>query len=1310
MTEQKRINIAIDRGGTFTDVIAMIPGQDDYVFKLLSVDPGNYKDANIEGIRKVLEYVSGEKIPRGTPLDVSSIESIRLGTTVATNALLERKGEKIAFLTTKGFKDYLHISDQSRPDLFKLFVQKPGVLYDKVIEIDERVTLAAFSEDPEEKDYRELLDGKTYVEGQTKDVVQILKPVDMDSARKELAILREEGFETLAICLIHGYNFQEHEIMLKQLALDMGFKFVVTSHETMPTIKAIPRGQSTVVDAYLTPVIKIYIQNFMSGFKAGFEKHTRIEFMQSDGGLSSYEKFTGLKSLLSGPAGGVVGAASTCYDEKVGQPIIGFDMGGTSTDVSRFAGHYEHVFESVTAGINVAAPHLDINTVAAGGGSILFYEHGTLRVGPESASSHPGPACYRKGGPLTVTDANLFTGRILPEYFPKIFGPTEDMPLDFEIVKTKFEELTELINKENPHSPKTANEVALGFLKVANEAMAKPIRQLTETKGLSVSSHDLVAFGGAGSQNACDLATILKINRIIVHKYSSVLSAYGIALADIVEEIQEPSNDVYSPETLPELMERCEKMKLKVKETLMSQGVKEDDIHYDLFFNMGFSGSDTKIMVLEPEDGDFLSKFIEIHEREFSFVDETRGVMVQDLRIRGSGKISKITERSPYEDLKNAKTFDIEDGLEETSKKMVFESGIHDAKIYMLNKLPDGAKILGPALLLDATQTIIVTPNATALILPRHVVIDLNTDVKTKISTEYVDPIQLAVFSNRFMFIAEDMGRTLARISVSANIKERMDFSCALFDEDGNLTANAPHVPVHLGSMSFSVKYAKNFWGDSIKPGDVLATNSPQCGGTHLPDITLISPVFIEGRIRFFTASRAHHAEIGGITPGSVPPNAKFLTEEGAIIHTWKIISEGKFDYDGVNKYFVEEPAQYPGSSGTRKLKDNISDLKAQVASNQRGVNLLQDLFKEYGTEIVLFYMSNVRKSAELAVRQFFKKLAITHKGKFPLTSEEYLDDGSRLCCSISVNGETGDAVFDFTGTSHQAYNCYNAPPAVTYACVLYNLRVLIDADIPLNEGCLIPIEIIIPEGTILNPTEEAAVNAGNGNTSQRIHDTIMKCYQVAGAASGSMNVLTFGRSKIELPDGRTIDGFAHLDTIAGGSCASFKGPGYSGVQSHMTNTKITDPEILESRYPAILVDWSIRHGTGGRGLYKGGDGLQRITEFTTPVEVSCSAFRRVNSPYGCLGGEDGVRGETLYGRRKPDGSIQWIHLPGFSQLTLRAGDLINVRTPGSGGYGTPDMKLEDRVRISEDNISYAYTPLAGGTLGNRISIANTSQ
>lgn len=1316
MTISAKISIAIDRGGTFTDVIYKFNSTEE-TFKLLSVDPSNYPDANIEGIRRVLEKVTNKKIPRGVQLDTSLVSSIRLGTTIATNALLERKGAKCALVTTKGFKDLLHIGDQSRPDLFALNIIKPGVLYEKVVEVDERVTLPAFTVDPTGYDCEDIYDGEKYVRGQTNEIFEILKPLDESDLRRQLLSLKEDGIESIAIVFIHGFNFQRHEKLAGKIARELRFKNVSLSHEVLPVIKAVTRGQSTTVDAYLTPIVKEYISTFLSGLKSNYNCHTRIEFMQSDGGLCSFEKFSGLKSLLSGPAGGVVGQAVTCYDDQNKIPLIGFDMGGTSTDVSRYAGDYEFSFESVTAGVKIAAPQLDVNTVAAGGGSILYYRNGTFVVGPESASAHPGPACYRKGGPLTVTDANLFTGRILPEFFPRIFGPNEDQPLDFEITKRKFEEITNIINADNPKSPKSPQDVALGFLEVANFQMAKPIRELTESKGHDISGHSLASFGGAGGQHASSIALLLKISRVLIHKHSSILSAYGISVADLVCEKQLPCSEVITSDSVNILLTKCDKLKAQAIEELLQENILPSTIKYRVYFNIGYKGSDNRIMVPEPEGSRFLEAFYKIHQREFGFNDRQRAVVISNIRVRVSGNIfNNIKEISPYDELKVLKVRQISLNEAEKFVPVYFEGGYQKSGVYILERIRTGTIINGPALILDTTQTILVSPGCRATILSRHIVMDLKDNNTEKISTNIIDPVKLAIFANRFMSIADDMSRTLQRTALSANIKERLDYSCALFDNEGNLTANAPNVPVHLGSMSSAIKYQLEYWKHNLREGDILCTNSPSVGGTHLPDITIISPVFYDTKLQFVVASRAHHSEIGGSAPGSSSSYARDIFDEGVNIKTWKIVLNGKFDDQGLLKYFIDEPRSH-GVSGTRNIDDNIADLKAQIAANQRGINLLLELFKEYGTEVVLFYMKSVKKTAELAVRNFFKEFYKKNLNRLPLKAEDYLDDGSNICVSIDINGSDGTAIFDFTGTSLETYSNLNAPKSITYSAVIYVLRCMINLEIPLNQGCLDPCTLIIPENSLINPSEFAAVCAGNGMTSQRTTDVLFKAFGLTSATGGCMNGINFG-SGGEDKYGNIVKGFGYTETIGQGNCAGIVEKngkrvgfhGFSGTQTNMTNTRITDPEVLELRYPCLLREFSIRQNSGGRGKWNGGNGLVREIQFNSLVHVSLVTQRRVYSPWGIYGGEPGKKGENYLGRKRSDGVIQWIRLPSLAEIEIKKGDILRILTPGGGGFGKPTDSDELWKIGDNSNDSYVHIPISLGTVGNLKESLNTSQ
>lgn len=1030
--------------------------EDDVIIKLLSEDPSNYDDAPLEGIRRLMSRFLKKEIPRGEPLDTSKIESIRMGTTVATNALLERKGEKIAMVVTRGFKDCLEIGNQSRPKIFDLAIKKPDVLYDLVVEIDERVTLEDYAEDPkrnvtptEERGAKNA--DQDLVRGLSGEAVRILLRPEEEKIRKQLQEVHDQGIKSIAVCLMHGYTFPDHEALVGKLARDIGFQHVSLSHELMPMIKLVPRATSACADAYLTPAIRKYIAGFQKGFEGGLgtesvksesgTKGARCEFMQSDGGLVDVDKFSGLKAILSGPAGGVVGYALTSYDPETRIPVIGFDMGGTSTDVSRYgAGRYEHVFETTTAGVTIQSPQLDINTVAAGGGSRLFFRNGLFVVGPESAGAHPGPGCYRKGGPATVTDANLFLGRLLPDFFPKIFGKNEDQGLDVEASEKLLQELAEQINKENGKNM-SADEVAYGFLTVANETMTRPIRSLTEAKGHDTSKHRLATFGGAGGQHAVAIAESLGVMQILVHRYSSILSAYGMALADVVDERQEPDSKVWvdKGDAKESLKKKIEELKSKSKKALRDQGFNDNSIVFEEYLNMRYRGTESALMVVKPDQDDvqkdfggdewaFGKAFVKQHQQEFGFTLPDRDIIVDDVRVRGIGKSFEALDKTVDQQLKEIKQKDVERGKKQyKTSKVYFEGGRQDTPIYKLEDLEVGDRIKGPAILADGTQTIVVTPGASALVIETHVVINIGEqelkDAAKPDTTKEVDPIMLSIFAHRFMAIAEQMGRALQKTSVSTNVKERLDYSCALFDSTGGLVANAPHLPVHLGSMSTCVKRQAEIWRGKLEKGDVIVSNHPEYGGTHLPDITVITPAFNDkgDKILFYVASRAHHADIGGILPGSMPPHSRELYQEGAAIKSEKLVSAGRFNEERITQLLLTEPAKYQGCSGTRCLADNLSDLKAQISSNMKGINLISALIEEYGEEVVNFYMVNIQNNAERSVRNLLKEVSKRVEGQ-DLSAVDYMDDGSPIKLKITIDPEKGEAVFDFNGTGPEVY------------------------------------------------------------------------------------------------------------------------------------------------------------------------------------------------------------------------------------------------------------------------------------------------
>jgi 5-oxoprolinase (ATP-hydrolysing) len=1283
MPGNSKIRISIDRGGTFTDVHALVPDKPDIVIKLLSVDPKNYEDAPTEGIRRVLEQVTGESFPRGKPLNLKHIDRLRMGTTVATNALLERKGARSALLTTKGFKDLLSIGDQSRPKIFDLSAAKPGVLYEKVIEVNERIIPCP--EDGAAQRYPQC----RLVKGTTGDHFRVLQELDLVAVARDLEALWKDGYRSLAVVLLHSYAYPEHELQIGQLALDMGFS-VALSSKVQPMIKVVGRGMSAAADAYLTPVIKRYLETIDSNFEGGLENSqgARFEFMQSDGGLVDYRNFSGLKAILSGPAAGVVGFANTSWDESEKIPVIGFDMGGTSTDVCRFGGDFEHVFGASIAGVSIQSPQLDINTVAAGGGSILSWRNGLFLVGPESASAHPGPACYRKGGPLTVTDANLFLGRLLPEFFPRIFGPKEDEPLDQEVTARKFQELTDEINHEQSRKGEkyfTPEEVAMGFLRVADESMARPVRNLTEARGYETSSHQLASFGGAGGQHACTVAAVLGISRIIIHKYSSILSAYGLALSDVVKEAQEPVSMEYLT-SQSRLRKRFEGIIAQSTTDLMDQGFQLDQIRHQLYLNMRYVGSDSNLMIMKPDNWDFAEEFKQRHRREFGFTFE-KPLLVDDVRVRSTASSSGQPQISPSKQLKGAQMKDMVLPPQE-NRPVYFEgAGRVDTPVYLLNSIEKNTRIHGPAMIIDETQTIVVAPNAEANVLQTCIVIDLNEEKviakgdgvrsETKpVETIPINAVRLSIFGHRFMSIAEQMGRTLQKTSVSTNIKERLDFSCALFSPDGGLVANAPHVPVHLGSMQFAVRYQHNRWRGQLVDGDVLVSNHPSCGGTHLPDITVITPVFDRPggtEIVFYVASRGHHADIGGLLPGSMPPKSTELWQEGAAIEAEKIVSGGVFNETRMTELLLDIPATFDGCSGTRCLADNLSDLKAQIAANTRGIQLIQNLIAEYGLPEVQAYMFAIQSTAETAVRSLLRELYTRHGGQ-PLEAVDYMDDGTPIALKVQIDAKTGSATFDFEGTGPEVLGNTNAPIAIVNSAIIYCLRCMINSDVPLNQGCLTPIDIKVPPGSILSPSRTAAVVGGNVLTSQRITDVVLKAFNAAAASQGDTNNLTFGRGGKSEEDGIHVDGFGYYETIAGGGGAGPSWNGQSGVHSHMTNTKITDPEILEKRYPCILRQFSLREGSGGQGVRPGGDGVVRDIEFLEPVQCSILSERRVHRPYGMDGGSQGQSGLNLWiTKDEMTGQTRTVNLGGKNTVKVKSNDRVVIMTPGGGGWGIKD-------------------------------------
>lgn len=1257
--KEEKFRFCIDRGGTFTDIYAEVPGQTDCcVMKLLSVDPSNYDDAPIEGIRRILEEYTGKKIPRTSKIPTDKIEWIRMGTTVATNALLERKGERIALCVTHGFKDLLQIGNQARPDIFDLKVLKPSNLYEEVIEADERIELVLDSEK----------ESSSLIQGISGELIKVSKPLDKEALKPILKGLLDKGIKCLAVVLLHSYTYPNHEILIEELALSMGFKHVSLSSALTPMVRAVPRGLTASVDAYLTPVIKEYLSGFMSRFDGGAEK-VNVLFMQSDGGLAPEKRFSGHKAVLSGPAGGVVGYSQTLFGLETSKPLIGFDMGGTSTDVSRYNGSYEQVLETQIAGAIIQAPQLDISTVAAGGGSKLKFQFGSFRVGPESVGAHPGPVCYRKGGELAVTDANLILGTVIPDYFPSIFGPNEDEPLDIEATRKAFEKLAIEINsyrKSQDESSKemTVEEVALGFINVANETMCRPIRQLTEMKGHETRNHALACFGGAGPQHACAIARSLGMSEVLIHRFCGILSAYGMGLADVVEEAQEPYSSIYDANSIVEASRREALLTQQVKGKLKDQGFSDESIVTESYLNLRYEGTDTAIMVKRKFEGhknDYAEEFVKLFQQEYGFKLQNRKIVICDVRVRGVG-ITNILKPHELEQISNAP-------VSEKSFKIYFKGGWQDTPLYKLEKLGYGHVLQGPAIVMNGNSTVIVEPDCRAIITKYgNIKIEISsTPVAVKLSEKVADVVQLSIFNHRFMGIAEQMGRTLQRTSISTNIKERLDFSCALFDPNGGLVANAPHVPVHLGAMSSTVCWQLEHWGENLNEGDVLVTNHPSAGGSHLPDITVITPVFDNKKLVFFVASRGHHAEIGGITPGSMPPFSKSIYEEGAAIKAFKLVEKGVFQEDGIVK-LLQHPCSDENSGkrsipGTRRLQDNLSDLRAQVAANQRGIVLIKELIEQYGLEVVQSYMTYVQLNAEEAVREMLKSVASKVKkenGKTVIEEEDYMDDGSVIHLKLAIDSEKGEAAFDFEGTSSEVYGNWNAPEAVTKAAVIYCLRCLVNVDIPLNQGCLAPVKIKIPKNSFLSPSDKAAVVGGNVLTSQRVTDVVLTAFRACACSQGCMNNLTFGD-----------DTFGYYETIGGGSGAGPTWKGTSGVQCHMTNTRMTDPEIFEQRYPVKLNKFELRENSGGDGYNRGGDGLVREIEFKKKVVVSILSERRVHEPRGMNGGKNGARGANYLIRKDK----RRIYLGGKNTVEVDEGEILEILTPGGGGWGSPESK-----------------------------------
>jgi 5-oxoprolinase (ATP-hydrolysing) len=1178
----------IDRGGTFTDIVALRPDGRLDTAKLLSENPEQYADAAAEGIRRFV-----------TKSD--RIEAIKMGTTVATNALLERRGMPTALIVTRGFRDALAIGYQNRPDIFALNIIKPAPIYERVVEARERVSAA----------------------GET------ITPLDEDDIRASLQLCFDDGLRSVAICLVHGYRYPENEKRIGQLATEIGFTQVSLSHDVESLIKFVSRGETTLADAYLTPVLNNYIEGLQREL-ASVATPERLLFMQSNGGLTLAESFRGKNSVLSGPAAGVVGMVETA--SKVGfERLIGFDMGGTSTDVSAWSGEYERSNDSEVAGVRLRAPMMKIHTIAAGGGSILQYKDERFQVGPESAGADPGPACYRRAGPLTVTDANVLLGRIAIDYFPSVFGPDAKQPLDEEVVRQKFTELAHDVAAETPE------QVAEGFLTVAVESMANAIRKITIERGEDVRDFVLCCFGGAGGQHACKVAEVLGMKKIWLHPMAGVLSAYGMGLSDIRVEKQQTAEVPFNDDEIALLQPVIARLQRQCDASLAAQNVPEGNRAFQVSLGLRISGSDTILDVASDSAANMIESFAAIYRGRFGAEPDPGQLLVATLRVEGTG-IEQVFGDPLIESASETDAV--------SSTKMWVDDSWLDVPVYDRDKLGSGVRIDGPTIVAESNGTTVIdagwsgSVNEYGHLLLEHSVAVVSAPQETATTP---DPVRLEVFNRLFMHIAEQMGTVLQSTALSVNIRERLDFSCALFDAKGRLVSNAPHMPVHLGSMGESVRSVIAACGDELGPGDAIMLNSPYNGGTHLPDITVVTPWFSDSDTpMFFLASRAHHADIGGITPGSMPSESHHIDEEGVLIDNFWLVHSGKLQTEALSRLLAA--AKYPA----RNPRQNIADLKAQLAANQQGIRQLEKAIERYGMATVQSYLGFVRENAATSVRRLIGSL---ENGQFAYE----LDSGEFIRARIEVDHQRQQASIDFTGTSPQSDSNFNAPEAVTRAAVLYVFRSLIREEIPMNEGCLEPLRINIPKGSMLSPAYPAAVVAGNVETSQCVTDTLYGALGALAASQGTMNNFTFGNDDVQ-----------YYETICGGAGA---GPGFDGadaVHTHMTNSRMTDVEVFEQNFPVMVESFAIRKGSGGAGKWHGGDGSVRKLKFVEPVEAAILSNHRRIAPFGMDGGESAKTGTNTVIRN--NGKSE--KLSATATVNLAAGDVIVIETPGGGGFG----------------------------------------
>jgi len=1196
----------VDRGGTFTDIVAITPQKTLLTRKLLSDNPDHYEDAAIEAIRDLLGVAKGDPIP------VQDIDCVKMGTTVATNALLERKGERVVFLTTRGFADALRIAYQNRPRLFDRHVVLPEMLYEQVQEVDERIDAAG----------------------------KVITSLDEQALRAQLQTAYDQGLRSIAIVFMHAWRNPTHEQLAAQLAREIGFTQISASHDVSPLIKFVSRGDTTVVDAYLSPILRRYVERVASQLPG-----VNLMFMQSSGGLSDAHRFRGKDAILSGPAGGIVGMARSSQQAGYTK-IIGFDMGGTSTDVSHFSGVYERDYETSVAGVRMRTPMMRIHTVAAGGGSILHFDGARLRVGPDSAGANPGPASYRKQGPLTITDCNVMLGKIQPDYFPAVFGAQGSEPLDTEIVTEKFGVLSQQVSQATGRQV-SPEELAAGFLAIGVQNMAEAIKRISVQQGHDVTRYTLTTFGGAGGQHACLVADALGMTTVFAHPLGGVLSAYGMGLADQVAIRQQTVEKPLEDSLIPELAQLRDQLGEQAGAELVTRLTTGMQIALHTRALLKYQGTDSALEVDFADAGQMLAAFNEQYRQRYSFLIEGRALVVEALLVEAVIAGSRIDETIITRRDNNLPVAD--------SHRQMYSNGAwHDTPVFLRQALQAGDVVAGPAIISETNQTTIVEAGWSATLNSKdHLILTRTVPLRNAlpVSTD-ADPVMLEVFNNLFMSIADQMGLSLQNTAYSVNIKERLDFSCAIFDDQGNLIANAPHMPVHLGSMSESIKTVMRENAGNMRPGDAYVVNDPYHGGTHLPDITVITPVFDkeEKQIIFYVGSRGHHADVGGLTPGSMPPDSTTIEEEGVLFTNFQLVRKGRFREQEARDILMS--GRYPA----RNPDQNLADLQAQIAANQKGVRELHAMCDTFGLEVVQAYMQHVQDNAEASVRRV---IPLLRDGSYTYK----LDNGAIIQVAIRIHDDRESVTVDFTGSSAQLTNNFNAPASIAVAAVLYVFRTLVNDEIPLNAGCLKPINIVIPPASMLNPEPPASVVAGNVETSMCIVNALYGALGVLAASQGTMNNFTFGNARYqyyETVSGGTGAGPVYLDTDKEGF------DGTSLVQAHMTNSRLTDPEVLELRFPVRLESYAIRHGSGGTGKWRGGDGGIRRMRFLESMTAAILSNNRKYAPFGLKGGEPGQTGRNYIERA--DGSVT--ALGPQDSAHLQPGDTFVIETPGGGGYG----------------------------------------